>query len=408
MACPPVLTGEQFLVRAVAHIDCQARALGSFGFASLSEPGSLASTLIAGLLTLFVALFAIRLLFGPVPGARDTVRDVATIGIVLTLAFSWPAVRTLLYDTVLDGPAQLASALSTPELTGPNARFVDRLQGVNDGMVQLTGRGTGRNAGQFVGTDPNAVFAGAAIVDETGFGYARTIWLAGVIGTLLALRLLAGFLLALTPIVAGLLFFAASRGLFAGWLRGLVFALVGTAGISVVLAAELAVFEPYLTDALRLRALGYAVPSAPTELLSLALAFTLAKLLLLGFLARGVWYRGWLSLSLPATEQVTSAHAPFGQAEPARAAGTVVPLPNEPPPRAVRLAQSVETRMRYEEEGVFVRSGNGRVESAARQERAVGALSSQTALTSSARLADAARRGAPRGSGTARARDNRT
>ena len=101
MACPAIITGDQFLLRVIGHIDCQAQVLGSYGYQALGQPGSPASTLMAGLLTLFVALFGIRLLFGPPPGARDTVFDVIKIGLVLTLAFSWPAFRTVIHDVVL-------------------------------------------------------------------------------------------------------------------------------------------------------------------------------------------------------------------------------------------------------------------------------------------------------------------
>src|SRR5687767_5935772 len=101
MSCPAVLTGGEFLVQALAHLDCQAQTLGSFGFQSLAQVGSPAGLVLTALLTLFVAIYGIRLLFGPGNGgsdeARDLVNAVLKIGIVLTLAVSWPAWRTLAY-----------------------------------------------------------------------------------------------------------------------------------------------------------------------------------------------------------------------------------------------------------------------------------------------------------------------
>lgn len=399
MACPQVITGERFLVRAIEHIDCQARSLGSYGYASLSEPGSLATSVIAALLTLFVALYGLRLLFGTPPGARDTVLDVATIGIVLTLAFSWPAFRTLLYDVVLDGPGQIAAQLTTPELAGPNTSFVGRLQGVDDAMVRLTSLGTGRNTGQFIDGAPGSSFTGTAVEDESGFGYARVFWLSGVIGTLITLRVFAGFLLAIAPLAAAMLLFAATRGLFAGWLRGLVFALVGTAAVSIMLAVELAVLEPFLADALRVRGLGYATPSAPTELLSLALAFAVAKLAVLALLARTAWHRGWLSLpAFPAAEPSTRDREPAMQP----ASATVIDLPS----RAARISQSIENRMRVEEGGTYQRNQYR----LGRPRDAAGAAPSSTApasLPGSERLGQPTRRASYRGSQTASARDSR-
>ena len=43
MACPQVATGSEFLVRTLAHLDCQAQTIGSFGFQTLAERGSLAA-----------------------------------------------------------------------------------------------------------------------------------------------------------------------------------------------------------------------------------------------------------------------------------------------------------------------------------------------------------------------------
>ena len=342
MACPAIITGDAFLIRVIEHIDCQARILGSYGYASLGDPGSPVTATIAALLTVFVALYGLGLLFGPGPNARDTVMDVITIGIVLTLAFSWPAFRTLVHDVVLDGPAEIAAGLTSPELSGDGSGFATRLQGVDNALVALTELGTGRNTGQFIDDGPGSSFAGTAIADDTGFGLSRVVWLTGVIGTLVTLRVLAGLLLALAPLAAAMLFFAATRGLFAGWARGLVMSLVGTVGVSIMLAIELAMFEPYLADALRVRTLGYAIPSAPTELLGLALAFTIAKIGLVALLARVAWYRGWLSLPTFPVPELRAADnggsAPGGHTK-------VIELPS----RAQRIAHSVENRMRFEE-----------------------------------------------------------
>ena len=66
-ACTPIITGDRFLGRVLEHVDCQAQSLGTFGYQALAEPGSLASTVVSGLLTLFIAIFAIRLLLGTRP-----------------------------------------------------------------------------------------------------------------------------------------------------------------------------------------------------------------------------------------------------------------------------------------------------------------------------------------------------
>lgn len=297
MACPPIITGDRFLERTLTHLDCQAQTLGSWGYQALGEPGSTASLVMSALLTIFVALFGIRLLFGSGPGARDVVFDVAKIGIVLTLAFSWPAYRVLVHDLVLYAPGEVAASIATPSSNDMSGGMVGALQDTDNAIVNLTEIGTGRNIGQFVdegGTGGS--LQASAMRDENAFGWSRLIWLAGTIGVLGLLRIAAGLLLAIAPLMAGLLLFEATRGLFAGWLRGLALVLLGSLGTSVVLAAELAVLRPWLADALRLRELGYATPSAPIELFAMTLAFALVQFGLIWLLGKIAFARGWVSL----------------------------------------------------------------------------------------------------------------
>ena len=340
-ACPAILTGEQFLSRLLENIDCQSRLLGSYGYQALGEPGSTASLVVTGLLTLFVALFGLRLLFGPPPGPRDVVFDVLKVGVVLTLAFSWPAFRTVVHDVVLDGPAEIAAELTSTTGSPAGAGMVARLQGVDSAMVRLTEFGTGRNTGQFVDSDdPGSRFAGVALQDGSGFAYGRVVWLAGLLGSMALLRIAAGFLLALAPLAAALLLFEATRGIFSGWLRGLILGLLGTMGVSVVVAIELAVLEPWLTDALRIRSLGYAAPSAPTELLAMTSAFALVQFGMIWVMGRIAWQRGWLSI--PAIPTLQLPPAPVLR-EPVSVTSRAISLN-----RAERISESVEHLVRQE------------------------------------------------------------
>jgi type IV secretion system protein VirB6 len=250
------------------------------------------------LLTLFIALFGIRLLFGPPPGARDVVFDVLKIGIALTLAFSWPAFRTVIYDVTLKGPAEIATTIGTASGNAqPGEGLAERLQRADNAIVRLTEVGAGRNLGALINQDaPGGTFDSAALADDTAFGSARLLFLAGTIGTLALLRIAAGLLLALAPLVAGLWFFPWTRGLVAGWIKGLVLTMVGSVGAALVLSVELAIIEPWLVDALRVRSLGYAIPAAPTELFAIMLAFAIVQLMMIGLLARVVFTRGWITL----------------------------------------------------------------------------------------------------------------
>lgn len=343
MACPAIITGDSFLLRVLVHIDCQAQVIGSYGYLALGQPGSAAAVLMTSLLTLFIALFGIRLLFGPPPGARDLVFDVLRIGIVLTLAFSWPAFRTVIYDVTLKGPAEIASAISGAsgnEREGEG--LAQRLQRADNAIVRLTEVGAGRNLGALIDSEaPGGTFEGTALADDTAFGSARLLFLAGTIGTLALLRIAAGLLLALTPLVAGLWFFPWTRGLVSGWIRGLVLTMAGSVGTAIVLSVELAIIEPWLADALKVRSLGYAIPAAPTELFAIMLAFAIVQVMMIWLLARVVFTRGWLTL--PDWPRMPDAQ-PVLQAGPARTGtGGVTIL------RAEAIGSAVERVIRREQ-----------------------------------------------------------
>lgn len=342
MACPAIITGDQFLLRVIGHIDCQAQILGSYGYQALGQPGSPASTLMAGLLTLFVALFGIRLLFGPAPGARDTVFDVIKIGLVLTLAFSWPAFRTVVHDVVLDGPAQIAASILPSSFAQADSGFAQRLQQADVNMVHLTELGTGRNAGEYLpGSESGGSFAGTGLQDDAAFGYGRFAYLSGIIASLGLLRLLAALLLALAPFAAGLLLFDQTRGIFAGWLRGLVLAMVGSVGATAILALQLTILEPWLADAMRMRGLGYGIPSAPSELLAINMAFSLIQFAMIWILAKIAFNRGWTrfpALGATGTSTAFLQASPHALARPAWVGQS----------RVERISQSVDTQIRRE------------------------------------------------------------
>ena len=280
MACPVPTTGNAFLSGILAHIDCQAQTLGSSGYQALANPGSSTSLILTALLTLFVAFFGIRMLLGDVPDIGDVVRASLKVGIVLLLATSWSAYRTIAYDTVLRGPAELVEAVGAPsDLPGAAGGLVSRLQAVDNAIVTFIVKGTGRFD---LTTAPQP---GSQIIpvgrtpvsDDFAFGIARIAYLAGAIGALGLVRLTGGILLALAPLFAGLLLFDATRGLFMGWVKMLVASALAALVVTVVLAVQLSILEPWLSDVLAQRAARFATPAAPLELLVLTLSFALIQ-----------------------------------------------------------------------------------------------------------------------------------
>jgi type IV secretion system protein VirB6 len=279
---------------------------------------------------------------------RDLVGDALRVAIVLTLATSWPAWRTLGYDLVMRGPGDVAAAISNASgVSGDQGNLVARLQAADDGIVLLTVQGTGRNTGGNNRSDTiGDSFRGIALADQEGLANGRIAFLAGVIGPLGIVRLGAGLLLALAPLMAGLLLFAGTRDLFFGWLRGLGMLAMGSLVLAVVFGVELSILEPWLRDALAQRDAMFLTPSAPTELFVITLAFALVSFGLLALLVRIFFFGG---LGLPRLlAQLQSAGAP-------RLASGLHQTANAPyreaPSRAFLVAEAVAQTVRREEGG---------------------------------------------------------
>jgi len=288
MVCPSLAPATDFLGSVLQYVDCQARTIGAQGYQALASPGSTFSLILTGLLTLFVALFGYRMLFGQTPAMRDGVLALVKIGLVLALATGWPAYRTLFYDIALDGPTELASDIGRPAgLPGTSGGLVDRLQLTDRALVQLAIAGTGETA---MSTEQR-VAAGIAPQPFGGFdplalGSARVFFLTGAIGALGSVKLIAGLLLALGPFFLAFLLFDGTRGLFEGWLRVLGGAALAALGAAVALGVELALLEPRLADLLARRAVEQPIPGAAVELLVVTLVFAIALLVILVASAR--------------------------------------------------------------------------------------------------------------------------
>src|SRR5687768_2388347 len=99
--------GDAFVSSLVRYIDCQAKVfeLGSWG--ALATPGSSLTLLLTSLLTILIALIGYDLLLGGRLSVRAATLTMVKIGLVLALATSWPAYRTLVYNVVVDGPVHL-------------------------------------------------------------------------------------------------------------------------------------------------------------------------------------------------------------------------------------------------------------------------------------------------------------
>lgn len=308
-ACPGVVE-DLFLQSVLGFVDCQAQSIGSAAYQTLAAPGSPLSLFLTGLLTLFVAFIGYRMLMGEVPAVRDGVLALVKIGVVLALAMSWPAWRTLFYDVALHGPAELVSDVAAPAgVPGAAGGLVTRLELVDDALLELGRLETAatNNSGETRVVDGREVVVppqpreAQTIFGATGIGTARWVFLTATIAGFASVRLLAGLLLALGPFFIAFLLFEGTRGFFEGWIRALAAATLGAVTVTLLLGVQLALLEPWLADLIARRGATLPIGGAPTELLVVMSAFALALLAGLGMAARmAVAFRmppAWRALS---------------------------------------------------------------------------------------------------------------
>jgi len=362
-ACPFVPSDQTFVPAMVQFIDCQAQSIGAGGYQALAAPGSTLALVLTGFLTLVVALFGYRLLFGHAPDLRSGVLTFVKIGFVVTLAMSWTAYRTLVYDVALRGPAEIASDVGAPTaLPGAEGGLVLRLAAVDQGLAALSVLGVGEPppADPNVPHDPFATppmpFAGFNVF---ALGTARMIFLTGAVGSIAAVRLIAGLMLALGPFFIAFLLFNNTRSLFEGWIRVLAGASLGAVATAVGLGVELALLEPWLTDVLARRVAGEAMPNLAAEVLMVTTLFALVLLAMLVATARLAFAFRLAPVWQAASARIASYVRP-GEAVPAFAAPVETRVPaSETRSRAAAVADAVAATQRRESvsPAVFAWSG---------------------------------------------------
>lgn len=270
---------DPFISGTLDYIDCQAQTIGEAGYQALASPLSSFSPLLTLALTIFIAITGYRLLIGDTLRGREIILSAIKVGMVLLLATSWPAFRIIAYDLVLRSPANLSQTIGVPaDIPGATGGLSERLQNVDNAMAELAVRGTGgpdnrlTQAAQtrWITYDP---IRSLAVLEQS-----RTIYASSSIAAFSSVRLVAGILLALGPLFALFLLFDGTRGLFEGWVRGLIGAIIAGTATAIILGVELALLEPLLAQTLQYRRAGIGTPMASGQMLATTIVFSLILL----------------------------------------------------------------------------------------------------------------------------------
>ncbi|MFN3517521.1 MAG: type IV secretion system protein, partial [Novosphingobium sp.] len=168
------------------------------------------------LLTLYIAFFAVSLLTGRSSiGISALTPRMMTLGLVLTFATSWVAYQGVVWNLAIGAPDQIASVLMGAKGSATQI-FADRIDLIFAAVAEVAdaaGGGQGGSlqnsaAGSF--TPGNLMWLGALLL------------LLGTVGVLVTARIALAVLLALGPVFVVMALFSGTRGLAAGWLRGVV------------------------------------------------------------------------------------------------------------------------------------------------------------------------------------------
>ncbi len=191
---------------ALTAVDCIASQVSEQAFERLfGSDGQLGTALII-LLTMYVAFLGISLILGRSNlSIRSMIPRMMTVGLVLTFATSFVAYQGFFHSVFVQSPDWLAGVLTDSDGSA-TATFATKLDIVFLAVQQAS---TGQeNISLF--SPPGMMWAGAMLL------------LLGTVGLLVTARIGLALLLALGPIFVVLALFNGTRGLFVGWLKGLV------------------------------------------------------------------------------------------------------------------------------------------------------------------------------------------
>lgn len=189
---------------ALRAVDCTAGNLTAQAFGRLFAPGGSMATVLTILLTIYIAIFGLQLLTGRSSiGVRALTPRMITVGLVLTFATSWVAYQSVVWNLAIGAPDWLAGVL-TGTTESATTTFAQKIDVVFLAIQQ----------------------ASAGAEDISAFSPEGMMWLGamlfmlGTVGLLVTARIALAVLVALGPVFVVMALFEGTRGLFAGWLKG--------------------------------------------------------------------------------------------------------------------------------------------------------------------------------------------
>lgn len=188
-------------------VDCVANDVTAQAFGRLFAPGGAMGPVLSIVLAIFIALFAIGLMLGRTNiGIRSVMPRMITLGLVLTFATSWAAYQSVVWNLAIGAPDWIAGLLTGVQGSSTQV-FGDKIDVVLLSIQQAT-ENQGTDISAF--SPPGMLWLGAML------------FLLGTVGVLVTAKIGLAVLVALGPVFVVMALFPATRGLFTGWLKGVV------------------------------------------------------------------------------------------------------------------------------------------------------------------------------------------
>ena len=230
MTCPALDLDNGGLGQALRAVDCRTGEGTTVAFGRLFGAHGTLMPALTGLLTLYVAIFAIGLLTGRTRlGISSLTPRMMTIGLVLTFATSWLAYQNVIW-TLATGAPDLDAIFSA----------------IADNAKQ-----TPTAAASAVGATANGATPGGGMFTPQGMLWLSGLMLlVGTVGVLVTAKVALAALLALGPLFILMALFGGTRGLFEGWLKAVVsFAMIPMFTV-LIGGAALTMISPLIRAAL--------------------------------------------------------------------------------------------------------------------------------------------------------------
>ncbi|MEL7198664.1 MAG: type IV secretion system protein [Pseudomonadota bacterium] len=191
---------------ALTAVDCIASQVSEQAFGRLFGTDGQMALALTLLLVFYVAFFGISLMLGRSNlSIRALVPKILTLGLVLTFATSFAAFSSIFYNIFVEGPDEITGVITGSDGSA-TATFALKLDVVFLAIQEASNGQTDID----IFTPPGMMWMGA------------TMLLLGTVGLLVTARIGLALLLAVGPIFVVLALFNGTRGLFTGWLKGMV------------------------------------------------------------------------------------------------------------------------------------------------------------------------------------------